>query len=255
MVSDKNLAFLLRWLLDEGGYNNPIPNSREDQWQMFRALVNVRLPKPASEKFLAAQDEFLQAMIAGKGITDIADLRPVRDNLYLWRGDITTLRVDAIVNAANSQMLGCFAPPHKCIDNAIHTSAGVQLRLACDVIMKQQSHPEPTGQAKITAAYNLPSKYVLHTVGPIVQGQVTDEDRRLLASCYHSCLALAEQHQIESVAFCCVSTGLFCFPNREAAEIAVDTVSGWLNSSRYVKKVVFNVFTEKDQQIYEALLG
>ncbi len=222
---------------------------------MFRALVNVRKPKPVSKEFLSAQDELLQTLIADKGITDIDDLTPVRDGIYLWRGDITTLKVGAIVNAANSGMLGCFLPGHGCIDNAIHTYAGVQLRMACVGIMEKQGFPEPTGQAKITAAYNLPCKYILHTVGPIVNGRLAEEHKRLLSSCYRSCLVLAEQSKIESVAFCCISTGEFHFPNEEAARIALDTVSEYLQTDCGVKKVVFNVFTERDERIYNELLG
>ena len=248
------IDFLLNALLDERKNAQPLPDSQEDKWRLFRALVNTREPRPASAEFLAAQDELLQSLIAEKGVTDIDDLSPVRDGLYLWRGDITTLKVGAIVNAANSAMLGCFAPNHGCIDNAIHTFAGVQLRLECAAIMEKQGRPEPTGTAKITAAYNLPSDYILHTVGPIVGGWLTDEHRRLLASCYRSCLDLAERNKIESVAFCCISTGEFHFPNEDAAQIAVDTVTDCMKSCSAIKRVVFNVFTERDERIYRGLL-
>ncbi len=249
------IDFLLQTLLDEGRYTERIPVGQDDKWRLFRALINVREPKPISAEFLAAQDELLQSLIAEKGIMDIDDLTPVREGIYLWRGDITTLKVGAIVNAANSGMLGCFAPNHGCIDNAIHTYAGVQLRLACAAIMEKQGFPEPTGQAKITAAYNLPCEYILHTVGPIVNGRLTEEHKRLLASCYRSCLELAEQNNIESVAFCCISTGEFRFPNEAAAGIAINTVSEYLQTNVGIKKVVFNVFTERDQRIYNELLG
>lgn len=172
----------------------------------------------------------------------------------MWQGDITTLRCDAIVNAANSGMTGCYVPNHRCIDNAIHTYAGVQLRTACAKIMKKQGHEEPTGQAKITPAFNLPCDYVLHTVGPIITGRVTQEDRDLLASCYRSCLELAAEYQLESVAFCCISTGEFHFPNALAAEIAVETVKAFLSRETSVKKVIFNVFKDMNKEIYTRLL-
>lgn len=171
------------------------------------------------------------------------------------RGDITTLRCDAIVNAANSGMTGCYVPNHRCIDNAIHTYAGVELRLACEKLMEQQGCPEPTGRAKITPAFNLPCRYVLHTVGPIVQDRVTRRDRELLASCYRSCLELAAENGLESVAFCCISTGIFRFPNQPAAQIAVKTVRDFLVGNTSVKKVIFNVFKDRDNEIYHRLLS
>ena len=182
--------------------------------------------------------------------------------LYLWQGDITTLAADAIVNAANSAMTGCYIPNHRCIDNAIHTFAGVQLRLYCHTYMQEQagkkgaSYAEPTGQAMLSPAYNLPSKFILHTVGPIVGDALTEEDCKLLASCYTSCLNLASQHQLESIAFCCISTGEFHFPNDRAAEIAIRTVRDWLSGhpSSTVTKVIFNVFKNEDLAIYRSLL-
>ena len=182
--------------------------------------------------------------------------------LYLWQGDITTLAADAIVNAANSAMTGCYIPNHRCIDNAIHTFAGVQLRLYCHTYMQEQagkkgaSYAEPTGQAMLSPAYNLPSKFILHTVGPIVGDALTEEDGKLLASCYTSCLNLASRHQLESIAFCCISTGEFHFPNDRAAEIAIRTVRDWLirHPSSTVTKVVFNVFKNEDLEIYRSLL-
>jgi O-acetyl-ADP-ribose deacetylase (regulator of RNase III) len=252
---NKGIDYLLQYLLDEGDYTEAIPKNHDEKWRLFRALVNVRKPNPISGDFLIAQDELLQSLIAEKGITDIDDLHPVRDRLYLWRGDISALRIGAIVNAANSGMLGCFVPQHACIDNAIHTFSGVQLRIECAAIMEKQGHQEPTGQAKITKAYNLPSDYILHTVGPIVDRLLTDEHRRLLASCYHSCLALADENQIESVAFCCISTGEFRFPNEEAAQIAIAEVLDYVQSDGGVKRIVFNVFKEMDERIYEKLLG
>ena len=201
------------------------------------------------------QDAYLQGETAAKVITDIADLTPIQPGLYLWQGDITTLKCDAIVNAANSGMTGCYIPNHRCIDNAIHTFAGVELRLACAELMEQQGYPEPIGRAKITPAFNLPCKYVLHTVGPIIDGRVTKADKELLASCYRSCLELAAENGLESVAFCCISTGEFHFPNEQAAQIAVETVKGFLKTQTSVKKVIFNVFKDLDKAIYEKLLG
>ena len=247
--------FQLHTLIDELFPGALIPTNTEEKWRMFRSLINKREPKPVSEKFLKIQNDLLQSIIAEKGITDIKSLQPLKDNVYLWRGDITTLRVDAIVNAANSGMLGCFAPCHACIDNAIHTFAGVQLRLECAKIMEAQGYPEPTGKAKITSAYNLPSKYILHTVGPIIQDTVSDEDRRLLSNCYQSCLTLAEKNGIKSIAFCCISTGEFHFPNEEAAKIAIQTVSDFFRTVNHNMKIVFNVFKEKDEEIYKRLLG
>lgn len=227
----------------------------QDQFRLFRSLVNVRPTIKAGTSFLQIQDEYLQEALSEKGVTDISSLTPNAEGLYLWQGDITTLRCDAIVNAANSQMLGCFCPCHGCIDNAIHTFAGVQLRLACNELMKQQGFLEPTGKAKITPAFNLPSKYVLQTVGPIIEGHLTKSDCELLASCYRSCLELAERNGIESIAFCCISTGEFHFPNDKAAEIAVQTVRNYKSVTHSKIKVVFNVFKDMDYKIYRELLG
>ena len=195
----------------------------------------------------------MQELTARKGVTDIADLQPVEKNIYLWRGDITTLKCGAVVNAANSGMTGCWQPCHSCIDNCIHTFAGVRLRLKCAEIMRAQGHEEPTGTAKITPAYNLPCEHVIHTVGPIVRGRLTDEHCRLLKSCYESCLELAVQSGVKSLAFCCISTGVFGFPQDKAAEIAVQTVRDFLKTHDI--EVIFNVFTAKDCEIYGKLLG
>lgn len=226
----------------------------EDQFGYFRALVNVRMPKAVSKEFLDLQDAYLQEALRDRGITDIADLKPIAPDLYLWKGDITTLKCDGIVNAANSQMLGCFCPNHYCIDNAIHTFAGVQLRLACAELMKAQGREEETGQAKITSAYNLPSKYVLHTVGPIVCGPLTEKHESELADCYRSCLELADKNGLQSLAFCCISTGEFHFPNERAAEIAVHTVTDYKRQRKSKIKVIFNVFKEVDHDVYARLL-
>ena len=248
--------FLLRSLLKERPEYREfgIPADTVRQRQLLRGLMNVRPAQHTDAEFLQVQDAYLQGETAAKGITDAADLVPLQPGLYLWQGDITTLRCDAIVNAANSGMTGCYCPNHGCIDNAIHTYAGVQLRLACAEQMEQQGHPEPTGRARITPAYNLPCRYVLHTVGPIVTGRVTRQDRELLASCYRSCLQLAAEQGLESVAFCCISTGEFHFPNEQAAQIAVETVRAFLQQPTSIKKVIFNVFKDLDKDIYTSLL-
>ena len=231
-----------------------IPADEDEQRQLLRGLMNVRAPQRIGADFLQMQDDYLQDETAAKGMTDLADLTPVQPGLYLWQGDITTLKCDAIVNAANSGMMGCYVPNHRCIDNAIHTFAGVELRLACAELMERQSYPEPTGQAKITPAFNLPCRFVLHTVGPIINGRVTEKDKNRLESCYRSCLELAAENGLESVAFCCISTGEFRFPNELAAEIAVQTVKEFLKKQTSVKKVIFNVFKDLDKRIYEKLL-
>ena len=231
-----------------------IPRQAERQKVLLRGLMNVRAPRAVSDEFLQVQDAYLRHELAEAGITRTDELTPVSGDLYLWQGDITRLECGAIVNAANSGLTGCYIPNHACIDNCIHTYAGVQLRLTCAELMRRQGHEEPTGQAKITPAYNLPCRYVLHTVGPIVSGDVTAEDERLLASCYRSCLALAEENGVESLAFCCISTGVFHFPNRRAAEIAVQTVRQYKAASGSRMKVIFNVFKDQDREIYAQLL-
>ncbi|MCM1330821.1 MAG: protein-ADP-ribose hydrolase [Ruminococcus sp.] len=252
--SEKEL-YLIKYLLAESPqYENiPIPENSEERFGLFRSLVNVRPPKPAAEEFLAVQDEFLREKIAKKGVTDIADLKPTEKNIYLWKGDISALKCGAIVNAANSQMLGCFQPCHGCIDNVIHTFAGVQLRLKCAEIMAEQGFPEPTGTAKITPAYNLPSDYIIHTVGPIADGKLTEKNCRQLENCYNSCLEIAVKNNVNSVAFCCISTGVFGFPQKEAAEIAVRTVRNFIKNHNI--EVIFNVFKREDYEIYRGLLG
>lgn len=256
MNQSKKRLFLIQSLLKERPeYRDiAIPAEPDSQRQLLRGLMNLRAPQRTDADFLKMQDEYLQGENAAKGIADVADLTPIQPGLYLWQGDITTLQCDAIVNAANSGMTGCYIPNHRCIDNAIHTYAGVELRLACAELMEQQGYPEPTGRAKITPAFNLPCRYVLHTVGPIIDGRVTKADKELLASCYRSCLALAAENNLESVAFCCISTGEFHFPNDLAAQIAVETVKQFMNRKTSVKKVIFNVFKDLDKAIYEKLL-
>ena len=247
--------YLIEYLLAERKQSAVFPDDINEQKRLFRALVNVRMPKAASKEFLKIQDEYLREEIRQKGITDIADLLPVAPNIYLWQGDITTLKSDAIVNAANSRLLGCFCPNHGCIDNAIHTFAGTGLRQECATIMKAQGYEEPTGTAKITKAYNLPCRYVLHTVGPIVYGNLTEKEERQLADCYRSCLNLADKNGLQSLAFCCISTGEFHFPNEHAAQIAVRTVTDYKMQTKSKIKVIFNVFKESDYAIYSKILG
>ncbi|MGN1052124.1 MAG: protein-ADP-ribose hydrolase [Candidatus Scatosoma sp.] len=247
--------YLIEYLLAESNLQAEIPSDEISQKRLLRALFNVRMPGAADKDFLRIQDEYLQEELRLKGITDIASLVPVVPDIYLWKGDITTLKCDGIVNAANSQMLGCFCPNHGCIDNAVHTFAGVQLRQECAKIMKEQKSEEPTGTAKITKAYNLPCKYVLHTVGPIVCGKLTEKDEKQLSDCYRSCLSLADKNGLQSVAFCCISTGEFHFPNEKAAAIAYRTVTDYKMQTKSKIKVVFNVFKEIDYAIYARILG
>ena len=257
MKQSERRILLIKSLLQERTEYRDISISAdtEQQKQLLRALMNVRAPQQIGTEFLRIQDEYLQYEIAAKGITDVAELTPVQHGIYLWQGDITTLKCDAVVNAANSGMTGCYIPNHRCIDNAIHTFAGMQLRLVCDNLMEQQGYPEPAGGAKITPAFNLPSRYVLHTVGPVISGKVKKYERELLASCYRSCLELAAKNKLESVAFCCISTGEFHFPNELAAEIAVQSVKKFFKLQTGVKKVIFNVFKDLDKNIYQKLLG
>ena len=256
MEQAQRRSILIKMLLKERGeeHDIPVPTGAGRQKQLLRGLMNVRMPGEIDPELLAVQDAYLQQTVRERGIVTLNDLQPVREGLYLWQGDITRLAVDAIVNAANSGMTGCYQPNHACIDNCIHTYAGMQLRLECARLMAAQGHEEPTGQAKITPAYNLPCRYVLHTVGPIVQGRVRPQDEALLASCYRSCLELAEQNGLRSVAFCCISTGVFCFPNDRAAEIAVQTVREYRQKSSAPMDVIFNVFKDYDYELYKRLL-
>ncbi|CBK77976.1 Predicted phosphatase homologous to the C-terminal domain of histone macroH2A1 [[Clostridium] cf. saccharolyticum K10] len=256
ITQGQRLDFLIRCLLNENEEykNREIPAGQRDKRRLLRSLINVRPPVPASEEFLKVQDAYLQERLAERGVTEPENLTPVQPGIYLWQGDITTLAAGAIVNAANSRMLGCFVPCHGCIDNAIHTYAGTQLRMECARIMAGQRKEEATGKAKITKAYNLPCRYVLHTVGPIIYGTVTKTDCELLAGCYRSCLELAAAYGLKSVAFCCISTGEFHFPNELAAEIAIQTVRTWQQQNSNRIEVIFNVFKDSDYEIYKRLL-
>ena len=249
--------FLIKWLLAENPQYRKltIPDDETEQTALLRGLMNLRPAGAVDPAVLAVQDAYLQTEIARRGIITLDQLNEVWPNIYLWQGDITRLAAQAIVNAANPGMTGCYAPNHGCIDNAIHTYAGMQLRQACAELMDRQGHPEPVGQAKLTPAFNLPSEYILHTVGPIIYHEVTPGDRDQLASCYHSCLELAAQHNITSLAFCSISTGEYRFPKQTAAEIALATVQQFLEQTNIPIKVIFNVYQDSDRAIYARLLG
>ena len=223
--------------------------------RQLRSLMNVRMAAPITKEFEEIQDSYLQESIADRGIVSLSDLEETEPGIYLWQGDITRLAVDGIVNAANSGMTGCYQPCHNCIDNCIHTYAGIQLRNYCQEMMNEQGYEEPAGQAKITPGFNLPCKYVLHTVGPIVQGGLTEYHERLLTSCYESCMKLADENGLKSIAFCCISTGVFMFPNEIAAEIAVKTVRDYRRKYNSEIEVIFNVWKDIDYEIYRKLLG
>ena len=273
----ENIDFCIRYLLEQNRTQADIPATLPEKQRLLRALMNIWEPQPLSEEFLRAQDAELQAQLQDKGVVSLEDIAASADTPLLWQGDITRLRVDAIVNAANSRMMGCWHPLHACIDNCIHSAAGLQLRAECAEAMSGAEcppvHPEYTmggttyrhaftSEALITEAYNLPCRYVLHTVGPIIpDGVPTRKQEEQLANCYHNCLGLAEANGCRSIAFCCISTGEFHFPNRRAAEIAVDTVREYTasyaltHSHNNALTVVFNVFKDIDYDIYRELLA
>ncbi|MGN1405894.1 MAG: protein-ADP-ribose hydrolase [Erysipelotrichaceae bacterium] len=252
MNQSERRLYLINYLLNENRdlKDIKIPEDKYNQELLLRSLMNIRMPEPINDVFLKVQDEYLKERNNERGITEIkSDKR-----IILWQGDIATLKCDAIVNACNSKMLGCSQPLHSCIDNCIHTYAGIQLRLKMKEIMDAQGHDEPSGQAKITSAYNLPSKYILHTVGPVYCGYLKKEDEITLSSCYAECLKLCEQYNIKTIAFCCISTGVFGFPKRIAAKIAVNTVKQFLEHNSSIDTVIFNVFNDDDREIYSELL-
>ena len=248
-ICDEMLSVLLEERNEIAAFSYPYKVKRDLIW----GYLNQRLPNPVSARFLEIQDKLFWSETLENGIVDVADI-PCRDRIALWQGDITRLNADAVVNAANNRLLGCFIPHHKCIDNVIHSRAGVQVRLDCSKIMGAQGEKEPSGCAKITRAYNLTSKYLIHTVGPMVGRKVTDEDRRVLRGCYISSLNLAKEMSLESIAFCCISTGIFGFPNDEAAAVAVGAVKQWLMENDYPIRVIFDVFLDKDLAIYREIL-
>lgn len=258
MTQSERRRYLIEELLSEQPQyrDMEIPDDMEEQKRLLRSLMNIRAPRPIGKEFLKVQDEYLSAEVKEKGIIDCESLpvSPVNSRLILWRGDITTLKADAIVNAANSALRGCFVPCHSCVDNIIHSVSGIQLRLACDELMARQGHEEPTGKAKITPAFNLPCRYVLHTVGPIVHGRLTEQHCRQLEGCYQSCMELAADNGLKSIAFCCISTGEFHFPQKKAVEIAVQTVTDFLQADTQIERVIFNVFKQEDYDIYKDLI-
>ena len=257
MNQSERRRYLIGSLLAEqkGLSGMEIPSDAVEQRKLLRSLMNIRMAGAVDEEFQRIQDEYLQQINMDKGIVGIDDMAEAQPDIYIWRGDITRLRVGAIVNAANSGMTGCYQPCHSCIDNCIHTYAGVQLRNYCNAMMVKQGCEEPAGQAKLTPAFNLPCDYVIHTVGPIVRGRLTDEHERLLKSCYSSCMNAADENDVKSIAFCCISTGVFMFPNERAAQLAVQTVKEYKEKTKSGMKVVFNVFKEEDEQIYRRLLS
>lgn len=265
MTQSERRRFLIDALLKEqqkysgfsavsGNSDADIPADKDRQKSLLRSLMNIRMPHEADAQFIKIQDEYLRQANEEKGVVTLNDIDEVSEDIYVWKGDITRLKAGAIVNAANSGMTGCYQPCHNCIDNCIHTYAGVQLRYKCNQIMRAQGHEEPTGQAKITPAYNLPCDYVIHTVGPIVQGRLTEKHKKQLESCYRSCLEIADKNNVDSIAFCCISTGVFMFPNDKAAEIAVKTVKSYKEETGSRIKVIFNVFKDEDEEIYMKLL-
>lgn len=259
MTHRKKREYLIKELLKElPQYQNmELPRGEEEQKRLLRSLMNIRPPRIISQEFLRIQDEYLGEEVTRRGITDSSRLPALHSDgrIVLWKGDITTLKIDSIVNAANSALLGCFVPCHSCVDNIIHSISGIQLRLACDEIMKRQGHKEPAGTAKITPAFNLPCSYVIHTVGPVVTGTLRETHCQQLRDCYRSCLEVQDAHGLKSIAFCCISTGEFGFPQEQAARIAVETVKDYLQGDTQIERVVFNVFKQKDYEIYTEMLG
>lgn len=246
---------LLRFLLRERGMIAAFSATYDRKRALVRNYMNERPAHPIPQEILDLQDRLFWTETLERGIVDAAALPETKYDISLWQGDITHLNADAIVNAANGRLLGCFLPGHNCIDNVIHSFAGMQLRSDCARIMAQQNYQEEVGDAKVTRAYNLPSKYVLHTVGPMVGREVTREQRGELRSCYISCLNLACELNLSSVAFCCISTGVFNFPHEEAAEIAVGAVMNWkLHKRDSNMKIIFNTFTDRDTEIYRQIL-
>ncbi|MBS1348516.1 MAG: protein-ADP-ribose hydrolase [Firmicutes bacterium] len=255
---EARLNYLIDILINEQALyqKTDIPDDYPSRRQLLRALMNIRKPAPLAADFLQVQDEFLSQEAQEKGIVTAEDIpyAPQYPRISLWRGDITTLKVDAIANAANASLLGCFIPCHDCIDNAIHSAAGLQLREECHQLITEQGHLEFTGQAKITKGYNLPASYIIHTVGPVIETTPSVREAGLLASCYSSCLQIAQEMQLATIAFCCISTGIFNFPQYKAAQIAFHTVNDFLASVAYPQRVIFNVFTQNDERIYRQLL-
>lgn len=263
MTQDQRLAYLVKeFKADSDEYKDlQMPSDTNGKRRVLRSLMNIRMPQRMDESVLSIQDDYLKERIRENGIVELSDIPVIRDGLSIWQGDITRLAVDAIVNAANSQMLGCFSPCHTCIDNCIHTFAGVQLRAECNrqmnLLRKKygRDYEQPTAVPMLTEAYNLPAKKVVHIVGPIVQYKLTTESEKDLADCYRNTLDLCMENGLVSVAFCCISTGVFNFPNKRAAEIAVQTVTDWIEEHPgCMERVIFNVFKDENKKYYEELV-
>lgn len=262
-IQDQRLDYLVdAFKKDSVQYKDlDTPRDTEGKRRLLRSLMNIRMPRKMDEMVLSVQDEYLQERVRENGIVELDDIPMIRDRMSIWQGDITRLAVDAIVNAANSQMLGCFVPMHTCIDNCIHTFAGVELRAECSRQMNQlrlkygKDYEQPTAVSMLTDAYNLPAKKVIHVVGPIVRYELTPELEKDLADCYRNTLDMCLEHDLKSVAFCCISTGVFHFPNKQAAEIVVSTVDSWLSQHPgAMERVIFNVFKDEDKTYYEELI-
>ncbi len=262
-MQEKRLDYLLeKFKADSENYKNmEIPNDVSQKQNILRSLMNIRMPKKMPSEVIKVQDEYLSSCAKDKGIVKLSDIPVIKENISIWQGDITRLEVDAIVNAANSQMLGCFVPMHTCIDNQIHTFAGVQLREECNCQMNKlrarygSDYEQPAAIPMLTDAYNLPAKKIIHIVGPIVSDKLTPELEKTLADCYTNTLDMCLDNGLKSVAFCCISTGVFRFPNKRAAQIAAETVLKWTSKhSDSTERIIFNVFKDEDKKYYEELL-
>ena len=260
MNQNERLNFLIDAFKEDSlEYKNlKVPDDMEGKQRILRSLMNIRMPRQMKNEVLQIQDDYLKERIDENGTVKLSDIPVIEKNISIWQGDITRLKVDVIVNAANSKMLGCFIPMHNCIDNCIHTFAGVQLRNECNKKMNRlkicygKDYEQPTAVPMLTEAYNLPSKTIIHIVGPIVQGALTMKLEEDLENCYKNTLDICMKNNLRTVAFCCISTGVFRFPNKRAAKIAVKTVREWLNKfPNAMDRVVFNVFKDEDREYYE----
>ncbi len=246
-----DLDFLIKYMINEDNIPVSIPNSLKEKEHMYRSLVSIRKPKPLSEEFIEKSNKYLQEKLMEKGIIKLSEIEKKYKNICIWQGDITRLEVDAIVNPANHQGLGCFIPSHKCLDNIIGVSAGLELRNECNEIMKNKNYFLQNGEAIITKGYNLPCKYVIHTVGPEVKKTVQKKDEEDLYSCYKNSLDIAKKYNLKTIAFPCISTGIFSYPNDEASKIAIKAVKDYINENNYIfDKIVFCTFTDKDYELY-----
>ena len=259
----ENLDYLIEYLLKDCGYSEKIPDDINQKKSLYRGLVNVREPKPISAEYLEVEDKYLQEELKNKKIKNADELLTIKeqyvnnnldnsDKMCIWQGDITKLKIGAIVNPANSQGLGCFLPNHNCIDNQIQTFAGIRMRLECNEYMKTINYNLETSKCFITEGYNLPAKKVIHAVGPIVESFLTDDLRTDLENTYINCLKCAIENGIRTISFPCISTGVFRFPKDEASKIAIRTVDKFLSENKdKIDKVIFNLWSKEDVIIYE----